>query len=294
MRRVYFVALLCIACGSPAATPSQRASAAAQSRLADQHMLEVAAGPYRSGSSEAERMRAYDDYLATAGTDAAKRNQWFQFEAEAHHKSLPAYKFDLRPVTQAAYSEFIAATGAAPPMISESDWKAQGFIQDYASEVRRYHWSGGRPPIGRELHPVVLVPWQQAQAYCRWRGKLVGEARRLPSADEFEKAARGPQGGIYPWGDRYEIDKLNSADGGLRDTSPVGSYPEGRSARGADDVAGNVFQWTQTPWPRGSGRMTVKGSAWDDHGGLGRAAAAHGRAAHIRHAIVGFRCAAGP
>lgn len=292
MRFVYFIATLVTACGSPAAPHSQRNSAAAESRLADQSMLRIPAGPYRSGSTAEERNRAYDDYQATAGGDSARRNNWFQFEPEAHDSELPAYKFDRHPVTQAAYAEFVAATGTPAPTISESDWKAQRFIQDYATEVQRFNWNSGRLPQGREQHPVVLVPWKRAQAYCVWRGKLVGAARRLPSADEFEKAARGPQGAIYPWGGSYQRDKLNSADGGLRDTCPVSSYPAGRSARGADDVAGNVFQWTSTPWPRGSGRMTVKGSAWDDHGGLGRAAAAHGRPAGVRHAIVGFRCAA--
>jgi formylglycine-generating enzyme required for sulfatase activity len=254
-------------------------------------MLLVAAGPYRSGSTEEEREQAYQDFLATSGKDSARKNNWFQWEPEAHEKTLPAYKFDRYPVTQAAYAEFVAATGAPAPMINEADWKAQRFSQDYATEVRRYNWIDGHPPKGREQHPVVLVPWKQANAYCLWRGKLVGEDRRLPSADEFEKAARGPGGAIYPWGSHYEIDKLNGGDGGLRDTTPVGSYPQGNSALGAQDVAGNVFQWTSTPWPRGSNRMTVKGSAWDDHGGLGRAAAAHGRPAQIRHAIVGFRCA---
>jgi formylglycine-generating enzyme required for sulfatase activity len=139
---------------------------------------------------------------------------------------------------------------------------------------------------------VVLVPWQAARDYCQWRGRVVGETRRLPTADEFEKAARGPDGASYPWGDRYEPERLNGAASGLRKTSPVGAYPSGRSARGADEVAGNVFQWTSTPWPKRAGRMTVKGSAWDDFAGLGRAAAAHGRPVAIRAVIIGFRCAA--
>jgi formylglycine-generating enzyme required for sulfatase activity len=255
-------------------------------------MLQIAAGPYRQGSSIEERERAYQDYKETAGTESARKYGWFDTEAVATTASLPAFKFDKGPVTQAAYGEFVRATGAPAPRISEADWKAQRFSQRYRSEVEHYNWSGSYPPAEFAQHPVVLVPWSQARDYCQWRGKIVGEPRRLPTADEFEKAARGPGGAAYPWGDTYDKTKLNSAAGGLRKTSSVGSYPQGRSARGADDVAGNVFQWTSTPWTRQPGRMTVKGSAWDDHGGLGRAAAAHGRPQNIRHAIVGFRCAA--
>jgi formylglycine-generating enzyme required for sulfatase activity len=292
MRPVYFVVLLCLACGSTQTKTANRDLLAPESRRADQQMLLVEAGPYRSGSTEEERTQAYQDFLATSGNDSARKYNWFEREPEAHDKVLPAYRFDLHPVTQAAYAEFVAASGIPAPTINEADWKAQGFIQDYATEVRRYNWTGARPPEGREQHPVVLVPWERARAYCRWRGEVVGQPRRLPSADEFEKAARGPDSDIYPWGSDYDISKLNSGDGGLRDTTAVGTYPQGNSAIGAQDVAGNVFQWTSTPWPHGRNRMTVKGSAWDDHGGLGRAAAAHGRPAQVRHAIVGFRCAA--
>jgi formylglycine-generating enzyme required for sulfatase activity len=141
---------------------------------------------------------------------------------------------------------------------------------------------------------VVLVSWDDAAAYCAWRGQVVGHPRRLPSAHELEKAARGVEGLAYPWGVTFDRSKLNSAVGGPRDTVTVGSYPDGQSPLGVLDTAGNVFQWTATPWPPGEpagARMTVKGSAWDDFGGLGRGAAWHGRVRTVRHVIVGFRCA---
>ncbi len=266
-----------------------------ESRSADGAMLHVEAGSFRKGSSEQERERAYEDYLATHGTDTARKHQWFQYEPEIADTKIASYRIDAHPVTQAAYAEFVANhPSIQAPTIDEGEWKAQGFIQDYKSEVARYNWSGRRPPQDRLQHPVVLVPWAKASAYCKWRGTLVGQTRRLPTADEFEAAARGPSGSAYPWGPNFDATKLNSAVQGPRDTTAVTRFPQGRSAIGAADVAGNVFQWTSTPWPRGSDRMTVKGSAWDDQGGLGRAAAAHGRRATVRHAIVGFRCAGPP
>ncbi len=289
--RVYLLLPLCLACGASPKHRNEREHAATESRKADREMLQISAGLYQKGSSNYEREMAYQAYKETAGSESARKYGWFDTEAEAQTTSLPAFQFDKHPVTQAAYGEFVRATGAAAPNISEADWKAQGFTQRYQSEVKHYNWHSSKPPAAFAQHPVVLVPWAQARDYCQWRGRVVGEPRRLPTADEFEKAARGPGGSAYPWGENYEPAKLNSSEGGRRKTSPVGSYPQGRSARGADDTAGNVFQWTSSPWTRQPGRMTVKGSAWDDHGGLGRAAAAHGRPQNIRHAIVGFRCA---
>jgi formylglycine-generating enzyme required for sulfatase activity len=112
----------------------------------------------------------------------------------------------------------------------------------------------------------------------------------------MEKAARGAEGFAYPWGNEFDADKLNSQVRGPGDTVPVGSFPEAASPYGVLDLAGNVFQWTSTPWPPGAGadaeRYTVRGSAWDDWAGLGRGAAWHGRPKGVRHVIVGFRCAA--
>lgn len=286
--------LLIASCGPKSSSSLALNEAAPQTRQADEEMLLIAAGSYVLGSSDEEREQAYDDYLQSYGKDGARQRKWFQFEELSGTGELPAFLFDRHPVTQSQFAEFIASTGRQAPSIDSKTWKDQRFIQDYESEVERFNWRNARPPEGRGTHPVVLVRWKEAQSYCRWRGALVGKSRRLPSAAEFEKAARGPGGAAYPWGDNYESDKLNSADAGARDTTAVSAFPQGKSALGAMDVAGNVFQWTRTPWQRGKGRMTVKGSAWDDHGGLGRAAAAHGRRAFVRHVIVGFRCAGTP
>lgn len=252
-------------------------------------MILIPAGQYIAGSTQEERAAAYDDYLSTAGHDTARENKWFEGEEDRHVAMLEAYRIDLMPVTQAEYGEFVTAKQAVAPTIDRDAWQAQGFIQDY-SIVERFTWRDGRPPTGREDHPVVLVTWQEAANYCSWRGKLVGEERRLPTESEFEKAARGDGGLAYPWGNSFEPDKLNSAVKGPRDTTPVGQYVDGKSPYGILDAAGNVFQWTSTGFKEG--HMTVKGSAWEDYGGMGRGAARHGRPMNARHVIVGFRCAA--
>jgi formylglycine-generating enzyme required for sulfatase activity len=254
-------------------------------------MITIPAGHFISGSTPEERATAYDDYATTSGHDSAREHHWFDDEEDRHVVSVfPAFRMDLLPVTQAEYAEFVAAGRAPAPTIDEPAWKAQHFAQDFATQVARFVWHDDRPPTGREDHPVVLVTWDEASHYCAWRGEMRGEPRRLPSAEEYEKASRGDNGFSYPWGNAFEPDKLNSAVKGPRDTVPVGSFSAGASPYGVLELAGNVFEWTSTPFA--AGEMTVKGSAWEDFGGVGRGASRHGRRAGVRHVIVGFRCAA--
>ena len=275
--------VLAVGCGAAPTVKGPDRAKAPLSAAADTHMIAIPAGLYIAGSTPEERASAYDDFLHTANHDGAREHKWFEREVDRHGEQLAAFSIDLMPVTQAAYGELVA-TGAVPaPTIDEATWKAQGFQQDYATQVARFVWKDGRPPHGREDHPVVLVSYDEAAKYCAWRG------RRLPTAAEFEKAARGEEGLAYPWGNAYEANKLNSAVAGPGDTTPVGTYAEGASPFGLFDMAGNVFQWTSTPLD--AEKMIVRGSAWDDYGGVGRGASFHGRKRTARHVIVGFRCA---
>ena len=284
------VAVVAVGCSSPAVVHPQGAGAPL-SLAADAQMIAIPAGQYIAGSTPEERDAAYDDFSTSAGKDTAREHHWFDGEEDRHVvEKLAAFHIDLMPVTQGEYAEFVAAGGAPAPTIDEAGWKRQGFAQDYASQVVRFVWKDGAPPSGRADHPVVLVTWEEASRYCTWRGQQVGASRRLPTEEEYEKAARGDGGLAYPWGNSYEPEYLDSAVKGPRDTMPAGSYIKGASPFGMLDAAGNVFQWTATPFKQG--QVTVKGSSWEDYAGLGRGASRHGRAPGIRHAIIGFRCAA--
>lgn len=277
--------------GAPAALHPASASQAPLSLAADEHMVVIPAGRFIAGSTVEERAAAYESYARTAGEDAARTQGWFDREADRHVVTLPAFRIDLLPVTQAQFAEFVAAERVAAPAIDEAAWRAQGFAQDFATQVARYVWRDGVPPSGREDHPVVLVTWSEADHYCAWRGRLRGQPRRLPTADELEKAARGDGGMAYPWGNAFEADKLNSAIQGPGDTTAVGSYTSGASPYGVLDLAGNVFHWTATP---GDGEtMIVKGSGWAEYGGIGRGASLDQRVRTARDVTVGFRCAGG-
>lgn len=135
--------------------------------------------------------------------------------------------------------------------------------------------SSGYPPSDRNClrrglanHPVALMTFDDALGYCDWLGKTLrdwdetpeplagllrgGDYRlTLPSEAEWERAARGPNGHLYPWGDDPpEPRHANYRDTGIGGTSPVGSFPDGASACGCLDMAGNVWEWTRSLWGR--------------------------------------------
>lgn len=285
--------ILLVGCSAPpVAQPTTATATAPLSLAADAQMLVVPAGQYIAGSTIEERQQAYDDFQTTAGNDTAREHHWFDGEQDRHVAASTGFRIDLMPVTQAQYAELVTAGGARPPAIDEAGWKRQGLAQDFATQVARFSWKDGAPPPGRLDHPVVLVTWAEAAHYCAWRGQLVGHARRLPTEGEYEKAARGDGGLAYPWGNTFEADKLDSGVKGPGDTMPVGTFVKGASPYGMLDAAGDVFEWTSTPFKKG--QLTVKGSSWEDFAGLGRAASRHGRPPGIRHTIIGFRCAADP
>lgn len=265
--------------GGGAKVAHPHAGHAPLSLAADEHMVLIPDGKYIAGSTPEERGAAYDDYQHATSTDLAREQRWFEAEEDRHQTTLPAFRIDLMPVTQAQYAELVAA-GKAPPPVTTSAGGA------------RFSWTESTPPQDRVDHPVVLVTWEEASRYCAWRGELRGQARRLPTAAEYEKAARGTDGLAYPWGNTFEPAKLNSADGGPQDTQPAGELAAGASPFGVLGLAGNARQWTSTP--AGAGAYVVKGSAWDDHAGVGRAASGRATPATERAANIGFRCAGPP
>jgi formylglycine-generating enzyme required for sulfatase activity len=149
-------------------------------------------------------------------------------------------------------------------------------------------WENGGPPRGRADHPVVLVSHQDAEAYAVWLSRARGERWRLPTDLEWEKAARGTEGWMWPWGDIWKAQRANTHDNGPFDTMPVGSFPDSASPFGMLDASGQVAEWTATP--DGHGGYVVKGGSWDGKGcGVCRPAARQGQPQDIKHILIGFR-----
>jgi formylglycine-generating enzyme len=205
-------------------------------------------------------------------------------ERPAHMVHLDAFSISVHPVTNLQYARFIHDAGYRPPALEElplvvrvgGDDRAQAF----RAAAGRYTWKGGQPPRDRLEHPVTLVRWEDASAYCRWLSQTMDRAVRLPTEAEWEKAARGGvENRRYPWGDGLDRDRANYlADPAQRQqsgTSKCGQYPP--NGFGLFDMAGNVWEWVldwydaryyassppQNPTGPGEGPLRiVRGGGW--------------------------------
>jgi formylglycine-generating enzyme required for sulfatase activity len=249
--------------------------------------VEVPAGPFIEGSDAAEREAAYRLDEAAYGHSITRQQGWYEREPPRREAATGAFAITVTPITNRQYLAFVAASGQRAPEVDARTWRGYGLIHPY-ERTRRHAWSGGRPPECRLDHPVVLVSHGDAEAYAAWLSARTGQRWRLPTGREWEKAARGLEGRLFPWGGDWDPARLNSHDAGPFDTLPVGSFPAGASPFGLLDAAGQVYEWTGDPV--GEGRFLVRGGSWDDSGcGVCRPAARHGRPQDIKHILIGFR-----
>lgn len=207
-------------------------------------MTHIPAGPFLMGSSDADTM-------------AQDR------EKPQHHLDLPDYWIGTYPVTVAQWRVFAnddAYTNRAYWTTAGWQW-LHGSTTMLERLARVLPWCNNRrtsttnlwegPATGDDNLPVVEVNWFEAVAYCRWLTAKKGIAFRLPTEAEWEKAARGPDGRIWPWGNTWEPGRCNSEELELGRRSPVGSFPAGTSVYGVHDMAGNVWEWCATMNGRG-------------------------------------------
>lgn len=195
-------------------------------------MIYIPAGSFLMGSTEEQTQSAF-----RAGLNV----DWVAYEKPQHKIELPSYMIGRYSVTNAEYVLFVAETTHNPPP----------------------YWDGNQCPEDKSDHPVVNVSWYDAIAYCKWLSEMTGKAYRLPTEAEWEKAARGENGQLFPWGDKFDQALCNAKGSGVGTTTPVAQYsPLGDSLYGLSDMAGNVWEWTHSlykkyPYDPSDGREEI-------------------------------------
>ena len=265
-------------------------------------LVYVPAGEFLRGTS-AVRVRAL----------MAQFGAYFAVETPQRSIYLNAYYMDKFEVTNQQYAQFLAA------LATEGRRYAHPQAPPHKDPIPTY-WRDRR--LNDATHPVTGVDWYDAYAYCHWAG------RRLPTEAQWEKAARGPGGQEYPWGNTWVAAYSNNAESTFgqpilshqqwiqllgplrlealqRLTRPVGSFPQGVSPYGVYDMGGNLWEWCQDsyqknyyqyapsrnpPGPPSSPYKVLRGGCWSSHRGKLRAAYRNYDLATDRHLEVGFRC----
>ncbi len=187
--------------------------------MAPEGMVLIPAGPFIMGTDKS-------DAEANEAEELGLPYTWYSDATPQRTIDLPAFYIDKYEMTNAQYLVFLNETELPidPP----------------------FAWNGPTPPDGTGDLPVTGLNWYEAFLSCQSFGK------RLPSEAEWEKAARGPDGNLYPWGNEFDETKANVAHGAKGRLMPVGSYPEGASVYGVEDLIGNAWEWTKSwygPYP---------------------------------------------
>ncbi len=213
----------------------------------------------------------------------------FSNETPVHRVYLDAYSIGIFLVTNVQYLDFVRAKDRPAPRNE--------------SRVKYTLWKGDTVPESIRQQPVINVSWYDARAYCRWAGG------RLPTEAEWEKAARGPDGLRYPWGnDKPTPSHANYGQpwNGDRTLTPVGHFEKSKSPYGIHDMSGNVWQWTNDWYaehyykespnknpmgPKRGRNKTVRGGSWINIPAVIHSASRVGYDPLNRIYDIGIRCA---
>jgi sulfatase modifying factor 1 len=243
----------------------------------------IPAGEFWMGSDKDKDPLAYDD------------------ETPQHKVYLPTYRIARYPVTVAQFAQFSKATGYQT--VAEKEGWAYSWSGSSWQQIKGAYWAHPRGPESdvqnKANHPVTCVSWVDVNEFCRWAGV------RLASEAEWEKAARGTDGRIYPWGNELPDKERCNFNMDVGDTTAVGSYAKGKSPYGVLDMAGNVWEWTSSLYknypyksddgredPADAGRRVVRGGSFVDLQNLVRSACRYHNFIDSRSLNVGFRVVA--
>lgn len=217
--------------------------------MIDIKLVKIPSGNFLLGSSKKEV-----EIQITGNPNTDER--LFERQLKEHKVFLEEFYISKYPITNKQFQVFINRTKY------KTTAEKEGFGFHFDGEMKKIKGADWKHPHGpdssiskKHNHPVVMVSWFDSLEFCTWLSKENKSNCALPSEAQWEKAARGPNGNIWPWGNSWN-NKLCNCENSINDTSQVGSYsPKGDSYYGCADMAGDVLEWTTTtigtndPWP---------------------------------------------
>jgi len=187
------------------------------------------------------------------------------------------FEIDVYPVTNAQYAEFIKNGGYE----NDDYWSEAGKKRMKREKITQPKYCNDKK-WNQADHPVVGVSNYEAEAYAKWANK------RLPTEEEWERAARSDDGREYPWGNKFDKAKCNTGESGIGKTTRVTRYPNGINQVGCYDMSGNVWEWTTTEHE--NRRQVMRGGSWFDSGNDASCTTRYIDHKDYRGSVVGFRC----
>jgi formylglycine-generating enzyme required for sulfatase activity len=249
--------IFCVALAGCATRSPEEQAAEKPVKKVDYGMVLIPAGEFTMGSNKEANEAMWRE--ANALNPYGFKDKLYVDEHPAHKVTLPAYYLDKYEVTNEQFRDFVIATQHSVPYNWNNGYNLSkemlaSLPLDHLREVatNQFRLDMDVPNMtqkdllaeldkvqdSRNTLPVTTITWPDADAYCHWAGK------RLPTEAEWEKAARGPQGYEYPWGNNWDPTKINTmSENPDQPYSPVGSYPGDKSGYGVYDMAANVTEW---------------------------------------------------
>jgi formylglycine-generating enzyme required for sulfatase activity len=260
-------------------------------------MIHIPGGSFVMGTGDAQV-----NWLVGQFDEASKWRDrgYFRREQPQHTVSLPAYCISRYPLTVGEYRPFLNAGGYH----SREYWTDAGWAWRVAHGRRMPDLWDNKQWAGDDRLPVVGVSWYEAHAFCQWLRAVTGREYRLPTEAEWEKAARGTDGRLYPWGNTFDERRCNIRSAGPGRTTLVGQYsPQGDSPYGCIDMIGNVSEWTRSAFrsfpyaaddgrdnPEGDAERVIRGASWHSPTLRARVVARGMNDPWFADSDVGFRC----
>ncbi|MBI5116992.1 SUMF1/EgtB/PvdO family nonheme iron enzyme [Candidatus Poribacteria bacterium] len=211
-----------------------------------------------------------------------------QYELEGLGKTtIKPFEMAKYPVTNQWYEEFIKANGYK----EKEFWTPKGWEWLNEGECQEpFYWHDRAWKCPNS--PVVGVSWYEAEAFCRWlTARKDGCSYRLPTEQEWQAAAAGKEGREYPWKGRWRKNCCNTDESGIGKTSAVGIFAKGTTPEGVADLAGNVWEWTDSWYDKDKDAKVLRGGSWGDGRIFARCAFRNWFNRANRNYVVGFRCA---